>query len=114
MLNRLTYFLGLGSFPTWLFCGIITSHADFFIDHSHRITKNPPRLSYGISVTDLDNDGSHEFIVTGFGYPNLALTSEMELYQGVKYINCSRMQIERQSVLLHATLMVMVLKKSTS
>ncbi len=74
MLNRLTYFLGLGSFPTWLFCGIITAHADFFIDHSHRITKNPPRLSYGISVTDLDNDGSYEFIVTGFGYPNLALT----------------------------------------
>ena len=56
------------------FCGIVTAHADFFIDQSHRITKNPPRLSYGISVTDLDNDGSHEFIVTGFGYSNLALT----------------------------------------
>ena len=74
MLHHLTHFLGLVSFPTWLFCGIITAHADFFIDQSHRITKNPPRLSYGISVADLDNDGSHEFIVTGFGYPNLALT----------------------------------------
>ena len=74
MLHRFNHFLRLVSFPTWLFCSIITAHADFFIDQSHRITENPPRLSYGISVADLDNDGSNEFIVTGFGYPNLALS----------------------------------------
>ena len=45
-----------------------------FLSIRVRITKTPPRLSYGISVMDVDNDGSHEFIVTGFGYPNLALT----------------------------------------
>ena len=74
MLYRFNHFLKLVSFATWLLCGIIPAHADFFIDQSHRITENPPRLSYGISVADLDNDGSNEFIVTGFGYPNLALS----------------------------------------
>ena len=34
---------------------------------------NESRLSYGVSVTDINADGNNEFIVTGFGYPNLAL-----------------------------------------
>ena len=44
MLHHLTHFLGLVSFPTWLFCGIITAHADFFIDHSHRMEHLIPKI----------------------------------------------------------------------
>ena len=47
--------------------------ADFFQDRSHLINNNGPRLSYGIAVADLDGNNAAEFIVTGFGYPNLAL-----------------------------------------
>ena len=47
--------------------------ADFFLDRSHLIDGNGPRLSYGVAVTDLDGNEVPEFIVTGFGYPNLAL-----------------------------------------
>ena len=47
--------------------------ADFFQDRSHLINNNGPRLSYGIAVADLDGNNAPEFIVTGFGYPNLAL-----------------------------------------
>ena len=74
MLQQFIHSLRLVSLPTWLMCCIVPAHADFFIDQSDRIAENSPRLSYGISVADLDNDGSYEFIVTGFGYPNLALS----------------------------------------
>ena len=47
--------------------------ADFFQDRSHLINNNGPRLSYGIAVADLDGNNAPEFIVTGFGHPNLAL-----------------------------------------
>ena len=55
---------------------IFTNHlrAEFFEDLSKIIEDNEKRLSYGISVSDVDLDGNYEFIVTGFGYPNLALT----------------------------------------
>ena len=46
---------------------------DFFEDITYQILDNPPRLSYGVSVSDLNNDGKYEFIVTGFGFKNLAL-----------------------------------------
>ena len=49
-------------------------NADFFDDITDKIVDNPKRLSYGISVTDMDKDGKYEFIVTGFGYSNLALS----------------------------------------
>ncbi len=48
--------------------------AEFFEDLSNIIDDNNKRLSYGISVSDVDLDGNYEFIVTGFGYPNLALS----------------------------------------
>ena len=44
--------------------------AEFFEDLSNIIDDNNKRLSYGISVSDVDLDGNYEFIVTGFGYPN--------------------------------------------
>ena len=53
------------------FCKMVK--ADFFKDISNTINNNQNRLSYGISVTDFNKDGNYEFIVTGFGYPNLAL-----------------------------------------
>ena len=49
-------------------------NADFFEDISSKIVNNPKRLSYGISVADIDQNEKYEFIVTGFGYPNLALS----------------------------------------
>ena len=49
-------------------------NADFFEDITYKIVDNPKRLSYGISVTDVNKDGNFDFIVTGFGYLNLALS----------------------------------------
>ena len=46
---------------------------DFFDDITYQILENQPRLSYGVSVSDVNNDGNFEFIVTGFGFNNLAL-----------------------------------------
>ena len=49
-------------------------NADFFEDITSQIVENPKRLSYGVSVTDVNQDGKFDFIVTGFGYLNLALS----------------------------------------
>ncbi len=49
-------------------------NANFFEDITSQITDNPKRLSYGVSVTDVNQDGNFDFIVTGFGYVNLALS----------------------------------------
>ena len=46
---------------------------DFFQDITFQILDNQPRLSYGVSVSDVNNDGNFEFVVTGFGFNNLAL-----------------------------------------
>ena len=51
-----------------------SSKAEFFKDISNIIEPNESRLSYGVSVTDINMDGNNDFVVTGFGYPNLALT----------------------------------------
>ena len=51
-------------------------YADFFDDITNQIVDNPKRLSYGVSVTDVNQDGNFDFVVTGFGYLNLALSYE--------------------------------------
>ena len=56
--------------------------AEFFSNISDIIENNTDRLSYGVSVTDFNKDGNYEFIVTGFGYSNLALS-----YKNEKLIN---------------------------
>ena len=58
------------------------ANADFFEDITYKIVDNPKRLSYGVSVTDMDQNGKYEFLVTGFGYANLALS-----YDNGKLIN---------------------------
>ena len=58
------------------------SSADFFEDLTDIISDNPKRLSYGVSVTDVNQDGKFDFVVTGFGYINLALS-----YENGKLIN---------------------------
>ena len=58
------------------------SSAGFFEDLTSIISDNPKRLSYGVSVTDVNQDGNFDFVVTGFGYPNLALS-----YENGKLIN---------------------------
>ncbi len=59
-----------------IFFVILTNNtrAEFFEDLSKIIENNEKRLSYGISVSDFNRDGNYEFLVTGFGYPNLALS----------------------------------------
>ncbi len=57
-------------------------NADFFEDITSLIVDNPKRLSYGVSVTDVNQDGNFDFVVTGFGYLNLALS-----YENGKLIN---------------------------
>ena len=47
--------------------------SDFFKNISNLIENNTDRLSYGVSVADINNDNKFEFIVAGFRYPNLAL-----------------------------------------
>lgn len=53
-----------------------------FINRSDLIKDNPPQLNYGIAVVDADNDNDFEFLVAGFGYPNLLLK-----WDGTQYIN---------------------------
>ena len=57
-------------------------YADFFEDITNQIVDNPKRLSYGVSVTDVNQDGNFDFVVTGFSYLNLALS-----YENGKLIN---------------------------
>ena len=73
MRNLLTPLLLLGN----------CAYADFFTNVSDRIEVNSPRLSYGIAVVDVDNDGKFEFVVTGFKYPNLALKYKDDLLRQV-------------------------------
>ena len=47
--------------------------SDFFKNITSLIENNTDRLSYGVSVADINNDNNFEFIVAGFRYPNLAL-----------------------------------------
>ncbi len=44
-----------------------------FVDCSSLISPNPPRLSNGIAVTDIDGDGAFELVVTGYRTHNLVL-----------------------------------------
>ena len=55
---------------------------DFFLNITDQIVENEFRLSYGVSVTDFNKDGTFEFVVAGFGYSNLALS-----YKNGKLIN---------------------------
>ncbi len=70
------------------FVSINPSKADFFKDITSLIENNDFRLSYGVSVTDVNQDDKYEFIVTGFGFSNLALS-----YKNGKLININKNEI---------------------
>ncbi len=70
------------------FVSINQSKADFFKDITSLIDNNDFRLSYGVSVTDINQDNKYEFVVTGFGFSNLALS-----YQNGKLININNNEI---------------------
>ena len=70
------------------FVSINQSKADFFKDITSLIDNNDFRLSYGVSVTDINQDNKYEFVVTGFGFPNLALS-----YQNGKFKNINKNEI---------------------
>ena len=55
---------------------------DFFLNITDQIAENEFRLSYGVSVTDVNQDNKYDFVVTGFGFKNLALS-----YKDGKLIN---------------------------
>ena len=55
---------------------------DFFLDITDQIQDNEFRLSYGVSVTDVNKDNVFDFVVTGFGFKNLALS-----YKNGKLVN---------------------------
>ena len=57
-----------------VFINIKSLYAAFFKDISNLIENNIPRLSYGVAVSDIDHDDKFDFIVTGYRYPNLALS----------------------------------------
>ena len=63
-------------------------NADFFEDITYKIVDNSKRLSYGVSVTDIDQNGKYEFLVTGFGFANLALS-----YDNGKLINIANKNV---------------------
>ncbi len=76
-------------FLVFIFFVIINqSKADFFKDITSLIDNNDFRLSYGVSVTDINQDNKFEFVVTGFGFSNLALS-----YQNGKLININKNEI---------------------
>ena len=58
----------------FIFISIKSASANFFKNITDLIDNNYESLRYGISVADVDNDGTYEFIVAGFGSENLALT----------------------------------------
>jgi len=70
------------------FVSINQSKADFFKDVTSLIENNDFRLSYGVSVTDINQDDKYEFVVTGFGFSNLALS-----YRNGKLININKNEI---------------------
>ncbi len=72
----------------FFFMFINQSKADFFKDITPLIENNDFRLSYGVSVTDVNQDNKYEFVVTGFGFSNLALS-----YQNGKLININKDEI---------------------
>ena len=51
-----------------------SASANFFKNITNLIEGNYESLRYGISVADVDNNGTYEFIVAGFGSENLALS----------------------------------------
>ena len=44
-----------------------------FVNRNDRIFHNPSQLSYGIAITDVDDDGAFEAVIAGYGYPNIVL-----------------------------------------
>ena len=49
-----------------LFIPIKGQTKDFFLDITNQIQENEFRLSYGVSVTDVNKDNKFDFIVTYF------------------------------------------------
>ena len=77
-----------------------TASANFFKNITNLIEGNYESLRYGISVADVDNNGTYEFIVAGFGSENLALSYKNnklrrieKLYNKGEYLNDLNNQI---------------------
>ena len=66
-----------------IFLFLNSLHASFFRDISYLIENNIPRLSYGVAVTDIDNDERFDFLVTGYRYSNLALSYKNNKLQNI-------------------------------
>ncbi len=67
-----------------------------FQNYSSLLDYNPSQLNYGVAVTDVDLDGKFEFVIAGFGFPNMVLK-----YDGGYYHDIARMDLadaDRQSI----------------
>ncbi len=71
--------------------------AGFFKDISYIIDNNYPRLSYGIAVTDINNDDRFDFIVTGYQFPNLALSYKKGILKNILKNNIFA-DLQRQAI----------------
>ena len=59
----------------------VFAEKSYFKNISNLLPDQSPRLSYGVAVTDFDNDGNDEFIVTGFRFRILALGFNGERFE---------------------------------
>ncbi len=83
LLKGYKFFLAIFTFYLGLAENNLAVNAQFFQNITKKIENNVPRLSYGVAVTDFNNDGIMEFIVTGFRYPNLALSYKNGSYKNI-------------------------------
>ena len=83
LLKEYKFFLALLTLYLGLAENNLAVNAQFFQNITKKIENNVPRLSYGVAVTDFNNDGTMEFIVTGFRYPNLALSYKNGSYKNI-------------------------------
>merc|ERR1719228_100062 len=57
----------------------------FFTSITSQLVDNPAQRNYGVSITDIDNDGKFEIVVAGFGYRNLVYkwNSQTQVYDQI-------------------------------
>ncbi len=67
-----------------------------FQNYSSLLDDNPSQLNYGIAVTDVDQDGEFEFVIAGFGFPNVVLKWDGDSYRDIAGADLA--DADRQSI----------------
>ena len=80
---------------------------DFFLNITDQIAENEFRLSYGVSVTDVNKDNKYDFVVTGFGFKNLALSyKDGKLIEENQSNSCSLEYLEKDYFLIVCIMLI--------